>query len=720
MARKRTITQRSFIYGEIREDFLEADDLELRGASVRGGLNCRITAARTLEARPGFALMRQMDSTTRDVIEIQPETGLLYGIVITDTALQIIDNTARLVKTISPVPWFDASTVWVEPFRERTVIGGIWGMRILNYLDGAWSLDDFQWAGAAGNELAQAYWSFRGDVQITPSALTGSITITATQALWTPAYVGQRIRYGFREIIITGYSSPTVLTGTVVSSLPPSFRLTVASGSSFRVGDAVTAADTDFQGVVLGITGNTINVATTSFFDGPDINEVLTGPSGGSKVTAKVQIAPLASPVWDEPLFSPVRGWARAGAAAGSRLFLVDHPLVPDIVCCSSVRDITDFTIGADDDDGIARRCGDNSPRFMHAINAGDLLLLADKGLYYVSVRDAVLTPSSFNAIQFDKRGSSAVRPVAVQDGVVFVEASGQEIAAALLQGNIYLKWSVKTISTNHSHLIKSPTKLCGVSIFSASPEKYLFIVNGDGTLAALSWVDTFNVESVGFLPWATAGDFKSMSPIFGGYWAITDRLINGTMKRLLERMDDDYLVDAGTPVLAEQVLTVNGANLTVNGANLTVVASAQTIFANETVRVYGAGWDYGDVTVGSDGIIPGEFVGKAVAGFNFEARALMWPQEVIQSERGGIYPARTIQGSVSVLQTGRMHIRCNANTRKVGGYSFGDDLTAPPPDKTRKYRFPVMGMRDHPEIEIIKPGPGRMAILAVTHEVTY
>ena len=716
----RSITQRSFVLGELREDFLEAKDLDLRQASVRGGLNCQITASRAIKARMGSFYARTL-TTARDLVEIRLASGEVYGLIINDTSLQVIDADAQQVALVGSVAWTDGSTVWTEPFRDYAVIGCPQGLFMLRY-DG-WSLVAFSFASAAGNEIAQPYWSFVGDVQIQPSGLTGVVTVTANKAIWTPAYVGQRIRYGFREIAITGYTSPTVVTGTVVTSLPPSFTFQMQSGSSFRIGDLIVGADTGFEAVVVGITGNFVSVATTSFYDGPDINEVVAGPSGGSKVLVKVQIAPLPSPIWDEPLFSPARGYPRAGASAAGRLWLIDHPLIPDIVAASSARDETDFELGVSDDDAIVRQVGDNSPRFLHAVNAGDLLLFSDKGLYYINIRDgSVITPTSFNPIKFDERASNDVRPVKVQAGVVFVQASGEEVAAATLSGDFYSKWEVRTISTFHAHLVKTPVKLCGPAINSAEPDKYMFVVNGDGTLAALSWSADFTAENVGFLPWATQGAYRSISPIFNGYWSIVDRTIAGVSKRFLERMDESALLDCSTAITQPQELTVNGLPLTVNGEPLTIVGLSQTPFAGATLRVHAGNYDLGDALVAGDGTIEGsgDFPANAQAGFNFESRVLCWPQEWIESERAGLLKARVVQGSVSVQSTGVFQIRANKNTRTRGGYRFGDDLEAEPPLRTEVVKFPVTGVRDHPEIEIIKPGPTRFSVLAITQEARF
>jgi hypothetical protein len=512
------------------------------------------------------------------------------------------------------------------------------------------------------------------------------------------------------------------MNGTVVTKLPPSYRLTLASAANFATGDAVTAQDTNFQGVVLAVAGATIDVVTTSFFDGPDISEKLSSPRGSSTVSTKATIAPLSSPIWDEPLISPVRGYPRAGASAAGRLALVDFEAVPDLVCLSSVRDVRDFKVGAQDDDAILRQCGDNAPRFRHAINAGDLLLFSDRGIYLVNIRDgSLLTPSTFNTILFDKRAANGVRPVAVDDAVVFVEASGEAIAIAQLSGNVYLKWVVRTISSFHAHLVKSPIKLCGPSLYSSLPEKYLLIVNADGTVAALSWFAEFEAEAVGFVPWNTDGTFRSVSPIFSGYWALVDREINGVPVRFLEEFDTEALLDGTISVTVGDTLTGNGLPLEGNGSTLIAETAQQLPLAGSDVRVVAGDYDLGDFAVGLDGLIDGSeaFPEGAEAGLNFQSRVMPWPVDIIESPYLGLIKTRVVRGSVSVLHTGPIAVRANTTTKRFGGYFFGDDLSEPPPRRTQLHKFLVLGRRDHPEIEFIKEGPGAFQILAVNQEVS-
>lgn len=715
---KTTITQRGFLLGEMHEDFLEADDLEARGNSCRKAKNVRVKSSRSLSARPGLYFAKALGAA-RDIIELRPEAGMVFGLILNDTSIDVINGAGTVVFNVAVAPWTSAVGVWVEPFRDKTVIGCEIGLYELNLKDGAWTFADFVFAEASGGEKAQPYWSFRQDMTLRPSATTGSITLTASLAFFEAGHVGQRIRYGKREVLIVSITSPTIAAGTVVASLPPSFRLTVGNTDGFRVGDAIIGQDTDYSGLVLALTATTLDVATLEFFDGPDINERISGPTATAIVTAKAVITPLASPIWDEPLMSPLRGYPRSGASAAGRLALVDFPLIPDLICMSSVREITDFAAGARDDDAIVRTAGDNSPRFLHAINAGDLILLSDRGLYYVSIRDGgLLTPASFNAILFDKRAASPVRPVLIDAGVIFVEASGQAIAAALLDGNIYLKWSVRSISLYHSQLIKSPVKLCGPSLFAETPEKYLMVVNGDGTLAVMSWLDEFSPETIGFVPWDTEGRFVSVSPIFGAYWAIVDRVVAGLSRRLLERFSNNAVLD-GAVYLGDDPLI--GIDDPLNGTIVLTVAQA-THMIGQDLHLFIDGRYAGIRSVSLDGEIidPGTLSQNTQCGFNFVASMQPWPNEIVESPRGGMYTARLVRGSVSVINTGPLSVRCNKTTKSFGGMAFGDDLVETPKTPPRKYKFTAVGRMDHPEIEIIKPLPGYFHILAVTQEVTY
>lgn len=718
---KQTITQRAFTLGEIREEFLEADDLDLRGKSLWKARNVRITSSGTLKARPGTVYMRNTGAS--DLIEIRPSSGVFYGLLISDVSLRIIDDTGRSIRYFASVPWTSASDVWVEPFSEETIIGGSFGLRVLRLTGSTWTLEQFTFPAASGGDSAQPFWSFEDGVYLTPSGRTGTITLQASASVFSAAYVGIRVRYGQREILITRYIGPKKVEGVVQSQLPPTFDLVLANATGFKIGDAVVGQTTNFQGLIVNRVGNTITVVTTEFFDGPDTSEDISAPSASSTVSTKTEVAPAASPIWDEQLISSVRGYPRAGASAGGRLTLIDFPQVPDLICMSSTRGIHDFKIGAEDDDGIVRQVGDNAPRFMHVVNSGDLLLFSDRGVYLVALRDGkALTPATFNPVLVDRRACSSVRPVSIGDGVVFVDASGQSICSVMLDGNIYLKWSVRSITTFHAHLIKSPVKLCGPSLYSETPEKYLFVVNSDGTLAAVSWDEALSADGVGFVPWETDGRFVSVSPIFGGYWGIVDRQIGDVTRRLVERFDEDAMVDCQTAAASREEIIVNSDALAGNGEHIVAVTASSLDLAGATVHIYDGGFYGGTQVIDADGNLESldGLTTEAVVGFNFRSVVRPWPAEHVQSPRAGVVKARVVRGSVSVMHTRHISVRANRTIKNMAGFSAGDLFSLPPEKRTRRYGFTVIGHRDHPEIEITKEQPGEFEVLAISMEVTF
>lgn len=722
---KRTITQRDFTYMELREDFLERDDVDIRGQSLSGALNMKALQTGAMEARPGLHYVRTLPNAD-DIIEIRPATGLKFGMVIYDDSLQIFDNSGGLVFAETAVPWTDAEEVWSNSFRAKTVIGSEGGgINVLEYDGGVWTFSEFAFSEVSGGELAQPYWSFDGSLTLKPSALSGNITLTASKPFWTDAYVGLRVRYGAREVTVTERVSNTVVRGTVVNGLPPSWYIAVENSTEYRVGDAVVAADTNFQGLIVGINDLILSVVTSEFYEGPDVGEELSGPSGSSEITASVACeAPLASPIWDEPLMSSVRGWPRASGSAAGRMVLLDFPAVPDLIAVSSSRTIEDFDVGADDDDAIVRQVGDNAPRWLHAKSVGDLILFSDNGLYNVPTREnGVITPNNFNPVFIDESGCSTIEPVTVEDGIIFVDGSGENVKMVMLDGNIYLKWSVKPLTPMHRQLVKSPRALCGPSLGSAAPEKYVFIINGDGTLATVTWQSSLRDESVGFAPWVTDGSFVKVSPIFDGYFAIIDREVDGSTVRFLERFDDEMTVDCGVSIVgASQTtpLTVNGDELTVNGVSLGASSPYMTHLAGATVSYYIEGWDAGDFLVNADGTMdnePDDALTRQV-GLNFEAAAQPWPTEYIDNPRGGDLAVRVMGLNVSVQNTLAYQVSCNGITTNVSAYGFGDDLSLPPIPKTEVRQFTVYGNRDHPELIISKKRPGPFRVLAIGQRV--
>ncbi len=706
---KASVIQRSFSLGETRDEFLERDDLDVRRQSSRRIENARILSTEAAENRPGTYFVVEQ-ANVRQQFDFRPETDVEQSILIFDDKIIVMNEDGSVRSNIDfgafpEPPWTDGTQVWFAVFGNEVIFGGN-GLWVLAYTRSAADVITIAFGALAfankpGAEVAQPYWAFNPGVSIQPNGYSGSVTVAASDDVFVPAHVGKRIRYIGKEIEITAYTSATEVTGTVIRDLPPSFDIDVASSSGFAIGESLVSSDTNWQGAIVGISGNTLECVTTNNYEAPSTIETISGPNKSTAVVAANAVGvPYGTFIWDEPLISSIHGYPASGAAVNGRLCLVNFPKIPDLVALSSSRNVNDFDVGADDDDAIVRQSGDEGQRFLHAVASSDLIILSDAGCYYVKTRDnTLLTPSNFQTVRFDERSANTVRPALVDDAVVFVEGSGQTVSAAVLRGNVYLDWKVAPLSRLHNHLIKSPVRLCGPALRSDVTEKYMIIVNEDGSAAAMSWVTEFGEDAVGFVPWTTQGTIIDVSPVFGGYWAIVDREIDGSTKRYMERFDQSAMMDCvrSSEPYADHLI-------------------------GRTVGIWSEDWYAGQRVVGPGGEIEDfpVLATETQVGLEFATTIAPWPIEIVEGPRIGMVPARLVRVSVSVQDTVTFKIRRNNTDVEIEAYNVGDDLSLPPARKEKVYRAIVFGNRDHPEVEIIRDQPGPFRVLSVGQEVSY
>jgi hypothetical protein len=90
------------------------------------------------------------------------------------------------------------------------------------------------------------------NITLLPSATTGSITVTASSAVFSAGMIGTRLQFCGRQLTITAFTSSTVVTATVNEPLPPGQTLSYSGTlqGSVNIGDVVTGSTTGAQGIV--------------------------------------------------------------------------------------------------------------------------------------------------------------------------------------------------------------------------------------------------------------------------------------------------------------------------------------------------------------------------------------------------------------------------------------------------------------------------------------
>jgi hypothetical protein len=741
---KRTISQRDFSLGVILPEFIDGDDLDMRAQSLKDAANLRVTNARSLAGRP-HTRQRANANDAWVFNEFQVHIGGVdsrFVTVMKPNALEVWGNDYSVAATFSTVPWAaDPSAIWVAPFTNAMVFGGN-GFYVLTVDEsGVWSFGLLDFADFAGSEKALPFWSFQKGVSIEPSDYTGSVTVTASAALFSANWVGDRIRYAAQELVITAYTSATEVTATVTTELPPSFEfafLTSAELSGFRVGQVISSSETNWSGIIVSIVGLVVTAVTldrdpsapeasaatsgggalgsasSSSYGGPDASEEIIGPNAAvSPDTVTRASAPAATEVWDEQLWSDRRGWPQSGASVNNRLAVCNFPRIPNLVAISSAREFNDFGTGLADDDAIIRQGGNNNARFLHVVPALDLIILADRGCYYVKTRDGeVLTPSNFQIIQFSERGSSKVKPSLVESSVVFSERSRNAVSACVLDGNVYLNWSVVDISQFHGHLINDPIAICGPVETSDFNERYVLIANsptasvsGEApvtTIASMSWHSAFGANQAGFIPWTISGQVLSVFPLFDQYHALVKRGSDAAGYRTtLEAFDPDTYLDGSVDRVGDMTTGGALAHLPAGPATLWSGRKSETVMVDES---------------GNLAVAP-TLTGGHIGLFS-EAFAEPWPREMIESERYGSLRARIIRVFVSVRNTVAFKFRRNQTVSEMPSYRPQDNTAEAPPLKTDRLRFTIYGNRTHPEMRVYLDAPNPVEITEIIQEV--
>ena len=731
--RKDIIVQNDFSLGAIRPEAVERDDTALVGQSLKEAKNTITLTTGALQSRPGTVYVSATDSHAGWNIDLG--SGRVYDLHIVPDGVILYNQDGSTEASFTSATWTSISAKWgspvfadvqfwvvPDPDSSAIIIGAQNFPQHALVVDaaGSWSFGALNYAVSTAGVVRQPYWNYYNGVTIQPSARTGTITVTASSGIWTAAHAGLRIRYGEREIVFTTYSSATVMNATVTEELAPTLDITVASVSGYQLGEAVEHDTAGGQGIIVGIAGSVVTVLATAFWDGFPASGKLVGPNASQAISGVSAASPAASELWDIQMQSAIHGYAGWGAKHMGRGYLNDFPNAPQAFAVSVAGFIDDFTTGVNDGDGFVETLGANDGgSLLFIVSAEDLLFFTTKGLYYQQTRDgSAVTPLSINPVRFSRIGCSAVPPVAVDDGAVFVDAVGQQIYGALLTGVQYRSWSAKNLTKFHSHLISSPVYLGATSDGSESPEEFIYVVSADGSAVVGQW--DRDAEKMGWRPWETDGSFKAIYQAFGKTYAVVERTIDAVTGKYRERFEEGIYTDFTS------CLAVNSGNP--GGQSGVTYFGGVTAFATHldghTAAVYFEGWDLGDREINaagkpldenSDVLGFPEYEGILQIGLPFEIRIVPWPRRSVESYYGKRDVKRTIATMVTVQDS---HL-FSFDGQDFGAYRLGEDLTVPPPLRNYEAQFVTIGRSAFEDRVLLKARPGPFRLLKFRFKVT-
>ena len=714
MRRPRNVVQYSFEGGEADPQFERRADADLWGLTAKRMRNVRLLYGGGFARRPGLARVLALSGDAR-IIPFISRAGTARMLVFRNGIIEVLNSTATaIVQTINPsgISSTYIHTMQVAQFDDRLIFASRgFFPRELTWSEGgaSFSIADFAFETRSDTSRGWPYYRFRDTrgITITPSGTTGSITLTASAAVFNAGHVGVRFTLIDREVEVTAYTNTTTVTATVKQELYPTRRLTVGSTKGFAAGQIVQDSVGDIQMEVASVVSATqLDVILIDTFTDPTTaSNNLLGPAGSTTLTGVGAAGANGATVqWREQLISSYRGYPGAVVSHKDRLLLADFPGAPELHAMSIIGTPEEFDTGdGADDDAIIDGPGDaKGKRVRHLVSMEQLISLTEAGSYYVSEGPgSPLTPGNIEFLNIGPEKATDCNPIKTTEGVVFAESDADRLMLLTGTGQLRRAWSSTELLGASSRLFNSPSRMVLVDGSDLGPERYIMAINDDGTICVVHY--RRDSELSGPSLWSTNGTFVDLCLWQGSVYAVVNRSGSYT----LERFDNDRLLDNSIVFSHPGTTTPTNATL---ASRQDIALVWRTTSGGEERRA-----DLGELY---DCSVGGAVTGAPTAardyeaGDRFDVLAAPWPP--VDPMFGPSEYQRVASASIDVLESGIFY----AMGQKFSAYRAPDDITAPPPLRTGWRKRKYSGRRKDWDFEITQVEAAPLTVRALTLEV--
>lgn len=725
--------QRDFSGGQQDASNERRDDQKETRSAARTMKNLRALSGGPAQRRPGRRVLFLDGGRTE---KVRPTPATEFTLTMTAGTLTIRDELAQTRHTFTGEPWTadllyaltvqqDGARVYIghQTFRPRVVA--------YDEATDAWVIDDYAYLTDSSGATREPFWRYAPTgITIQPSARTGSVTIEASAGVFDATiHVGNRIRYSGKQIEITSVTDADTAVGTVIEELPPTFDVTVANSGNFAVGDAVEGRTSGSQGHVVQVTSGHLFVVVTSNYAGFSNGEKIVGPNSETTVSSQSSASPGATFVWDECFMSDYRGWPGSISADVQRIIFTNFRQLGRGIIWSAIGDGTDLRAGANASDAIFEVVPDNCI-VQHVIGGEDEFVFTDKGVFYVPISGASpLVPGSVEFRRISSDGASSARPAFTTEGLVYLNFGATRVLSIVGTGQTTRPYIVQDTSELHSDLINDPVCLVAATGDARTPERYLYVVNADGTLA----VGRYNAREqfAGWTPWDGDGLVRWLATDRGDVLFMVTYDLPGGERSTVEVLDEDYLLDGAVELYLGSGIDVleltTGEPLELYGGGYLELDGIYALaFAEGAIlHVFDGEWYRGEVTVGVDGVLEEDLDTvenqPLYAGFNYipEFEPFIPGAPEGQSVKQSLRRRKVAKVSMRVQQSNGFEVEIGGHIREVPAYRAGENEEERPPLRDETYTFRGLGRDHEPRVTMRQRVPGRLTMVEWGMEVT-
>lgn len=408
---------------------------------------------------------------------------------------------------------------------------------------------------------------------------------------------------GYGILLITGFTSTTVVTGTVLKQLPDQ----VLSGAATKAIGTLTPGDPGSADPPAPATPVTITIAGHGYVNGDSVTlSGITGTVGANGtwpitvidvniftidcyateawgstgLCTKVQTA-LPSYKWAIEAWGGDKEYPGTTCYFNQRQFFGGSVAQPQTFWASQVSGFTSFatSIPLLDDDALTYSL--NSRRvnqIRHFVELSKLIMLTSDGPFILDGgSDGVLAPGKMSTKRQGASGSAHLEPIIVGTHALYLQEKGSQVRSLgySFADDAFIGQDL-TIMSSHLFYRHSIVDWS----FQTVPFSTAWVVRNDGALLSLTYMP--EQEVIGWARHDTAGKFESTACITenneDAVYFTVERIINGATVKFIERMSTRFFQTIKDAFFVDCGLSYDGRNKTAT-----------------TVTVTGTTWDYTD-----------------------------------------------------------------------------------------------------------------------------
>jgi hypothetical protein len=435
-------------------------------------------------------------------------------------------------------------------------------------------------------------------ITLTPSALTGTIDLTASDELFESTHVGSTFEIVYLRTDISIRLAITA-NGTSASTMRISGKWRLRTSGTW---DADVLVQRSYDGGTTWELVRKVESSSDSNYDqeGTEsedaiyrlkienwvsqanaprailelddpygrgyvvIDEVTDSTTAVATVlTEKGLYGTVATRYWSEGAWSAKRGYPVAATLFEQRLCFAGTAYQPQTVWGSALDDYESFKVGTTDADAFAYSIGAqerNSIQWLVSQKA--LLIGTTSGEWSMQgSTDSALTATNVLVRRHSNYGSKAIQADLVNEVVLFVQRQGLRIREMTysFERDGYVSPDLTVLSEHITAGGISETAI------QQQTQSIVWVVTGNGNLVGMTYEREQNV--VGWHRHTTDGLFESVATVYGTgsdeIWCVVNREIDGLPRRYIERFNPTAWTSIENAFYVDSGLSYNGAPAT-------------------------------------------------------------------------------------------------------------------------------------------------------------